>query len=209
MKPPKTQIQTVVNPVKECVLTLVGSHTPKPEYLMREEDYIEKRERLIPLTQGQFAIVDENKYEELIKYKWYAIKGKNTYYAMRRIRLNHPTETIYISMHTQILGYPTGCEIDHKNHNGIDNRIRNLRTCTRSQNQGNRRNLKRANTTSIFKGVHVPVYYQKHTKKKWASMITFEYNRIFIGLFNSEIEAAKAYDTKALELFGEFAYVNF
>lgn len=171
------------------------------EYLMKEEDYIEKKERLIPLTQGKFAIVDEDKYEELIKYKWYAIKGNHTYYAMRQIRLTNPTEIIYIYMHSQILGYPIGVEIDHRNHNGIDNRIFNIRTCTRSQNQHNRR--KRRNASSIFKGVS----WNKNTNK-WYSHVVFEGKSINLGQFNSEIEAAKAYDAKALELCGEFALLN-
>lgn len=189
------------SPEPSCQLPTAPAHT----FLMTEEDYIEKKERLIPLTRGYFAIVDEDKYAELIKYKWYVIKGNNTCYAMRYIRLKNPTESIYIYMHAQILGYPDS-EIDHKNHNGLDNRICNVRTCTRAQNQHNRKNVKH---TSIFKGVSEAQYYKKTGRgKRWMISLRPE-GKLIHFYFDDEIEAAKVYDEKALELYGEFAYTNF
>ena len=179
-------------------------------YLMTEEDYVEKKERLIPLTQGQFAIVDEDKYEELVKYKWYVQKSPYTYYAARNIHLNNPTENISIFMHQQILGYPTDCIIDHKNHNGLDNRVYNIRKCTHAQNAYNRRTFTKGKSGSIYKGVHLCPYYKKTGKgKKWTVSIGHKYKVIYLGKYDNEIEAAIAYDKKALELFGEFACTNF
>jgi hypothetical protein len=89
--------------------------------------------------------------------------------------------------------------IDHKNHNGLDNRMNNLRISTNAQNQWNQR--LRKDNTSGFKGVS---FFQG----KWMSLIRFNNKKIFLGLFNDKIEAAIAYNNKAKELFGNFAYTN-
>lgn len=155
----------------------------------------------IPLTQGKFAIVDENKYEELSKYKWQALKNGNTYYARRCDYVNGETKIIY--MHRQILGAKQGEEVDHVNHNGLDNRVCNVRKCTRSQNSQNRKPQKKENT-SKYKGVN----WQKRDCL-WQAQIKKNGTTIHIGSFNNEIDAATAYDVKAKELFGEFAHLNF
>jgi hypothetical protein len=84
--------------------------------------------KLIPLTQGKFAIVDAEDYERLSKYKWHVDKGDSTYYAARGIVGKN------FRMHREILNAPEGLVVDHRNHNGLDNRKKNLRLCTRSQN---------------------------------------------------------------------------
>jgi hypothetical protein len=95
-----------------------------------------------------------------------------------------------------------GCKwIDHKNHNGLDNRKTNLRKITHQQNMMNRRPSK--NSTSKYKGVSL---FKRD--KKWIAHICF--NRIlrYIGIFATEIEAAKAYNIFAKKYFGEYAYLN-
>jgi hypothetical protein len=82
--------------------------------------------KLIPLTQGKFAIVDNADFDWLNQWKWYAVKSYNTWYARRFSS---------IPMHRQIMSAPSGTEIDHRNHNGLDNRRQNLRFSTSAENQ--------------------------------------------------------------------------
>lgn len=92
-------------------------------------------------------------------------------------------------------------EIEHKNRVRSDNRILNLRKATHEENL---RNCGiRKNNQSGFKGVH----WHKHSKK-WTSSITISRKRKYLGYFTCPIEAAKAYNKAALELHGEFAFLN-
>ena len=161
--------------------------------------------KTIPLTQGKFAIVDDEDYEELNKYKWHAIKDDHTYYAARTVYLGGGRKNRkrrIIQMHRQILQALPEQQIDHKNGNGLNNRRCNIRFCTHSQNQQNQRAQK--SKSSKYKGI----YWHKRDKK-WATMIQYNKKRIHLGYFDNEIKAAKAYDKKAKELFGEFANCNF
>ena len=154
---------------------------------------------LIPLTRGRLAIVDSEDFEQLSKHKWYAQKCKNSFYALRNTK-GSPTRTKEY-MHRKIINAQEGQEIDHRNGNGLDNRRCNLRDCTRSQNNQNRHKTK---GTSQYKGVS---WYKNGNK--WRTEIMLNLKRYHLGYFNSEIEAAKSYDKKAKELFGEFALLNF
>ena len=151
----------------------------------------------IRLTQGQYAIVDNEDFARLNSFKWYANKMGNTYYAVR----NSKQKSIH--MHREILGLKSGDGLltDHINGNGFDNRRVNLRRCTRSQNQHNMHSIW---GTSKYKGVS----WHK-AGKKWQARICVDGKRIHLGLFDSEIEAARIYNQKARELFGEFAKPNF
>lgn len=93
-------------------------------------------------------------------------------------------------------------EIDHIDNCPVNNNIMNLRWCTRQENNRNRR--KQANTTSTYIGV-----YWNRQKKKWQSRFTLNGKRKFIGYFNSEEEAALAYDNNIRRHYGEFAKLNF
>ena len=156
----------------------------------------------IKLTQDKVDIVDDADFERLNKHKWYALKDHNTFYAVRSIYLPCGKMTL-ISMHREILGLGHGDpqQGDHRNHNGLDNRRDNLRICTNSQNQHNQKPYK--NCSSAYKGVF---WHKRHNK--WQAQITFNDHSIHLGYFNSEIDAAKAYDRAAIEYFGEFAHMN-
>ena len=92
-------------------------------------------------------------------------------------------------------------EVDHIDRNTLNNQVTNLRYATRSQNQMNRG--KQQNTSLKYKGVSF------HTRdRKWTAQIKIEGKMIRLGYFTSEEAAAEAYNTKAIELFGEFANLN-
>lgn len=155
--------------------------------------------REIQLTQGQVALVDDEDFDTLNSFKWCAQKNGNNFYAIRGIRVGRKTQTIH--MHRLIKGAPIGFEIDHKDGNGLNNQRNNLRVCTRSENQMNKR--KQEGLSSIYKGVSF------HKREgKWRAVIMINGKAINLGDFASEIEAAKAYDAKAIALFCEFANLN-
>lgn len=164
----------------------------------------------IPLTQGKSALVNNKRYTKLVKNEWYAYFHHGTWYAVRNSPQNHHKRNT-IWMHREILGLKVGDgkKSDHKNHNGLDNRDCNLRICTNSENA---QNMKPRKHSSKYKGVHW--HKGKISKNKrgngfWTADICPNYKLIHLGVFKNEIKAAKAYDKKAKELFGEFACLNF
>lgn len=92
--------------------------------------------------------------------------------------------------------------VDHKNRVTTDNRVVNLRLCTMSQNLGNTK-IRRDKKASKFKGVT-----KESGVKKWRVQITFNKVRRHIGVFDTELEAARAYENAARSTFGEFARCN-
>ncbi|MGB8225969.1 MAG: HNH endonuclease [Sedimentisphaerales bacterium] len=158
--------------------------------------------RKIALTQGKFAIVDQEDFEELNTHKWYAAGCANNFYAVRVIgRINGRKK--HISMHRQITQPPPGFVVDHKDGDGLNNRRENLRVVTETQNHYNSRKCSKT-TSSKYKGV----CYDKQ-RNKFRAEIKYNGHRKFLGHFDNEIDAAKAYDKAAKLYYGEFAKLNF
>ena len=151
----------------------------------------------IELSWGKYTIVDAEDFEKLKMYKWCSVKMGQNWYAK-----TFRTDGTHLSMHRLITNAPKHLVVDHRDHNGLNNRKDNLRLCTPAQNQYNTR--PRPGGTSRHKGVH----FDKKIKK-YRALINHKSKRYHIGCFINEDDAARAYDRKAIELFGEFAYLNF
>ncbi len=147
------------------------------------------------IIKDRIVLYDADNEPLISPFKWGIRLGwGNTPYVIARINGKN------IPMHRHIMKPEKGFLVDHKNHNTLDNRKENLRICTRQQNMWNR---KRTCGTSKFKGV-----YWCNTNNKWISEVTLNSKKIYLGRYKTETEAAKAYNAKAKELFGEFACLN-
>lgn len=152
----------------------------------------------IPLTQGQFAVIDAEDALLVSAHKWHADRQPTGFYACASIRLSKKYgDNKTIRMHRLIMNAKEGQIIDHIDGNTLNNCKRNLRFANTSQNGANAERRKR--NKSGYKGV------SKHAhSKKWQAFIKTTY----LGTFETAEEAAKAYNIAALEHFGEFAKLN-
>lgn len=152
--------------------------------------------RKIPLTKGKFALVDDEDYEYLNQFKWHY---SSTGYAVRDIQKNGKRTSQ--RMHRIVNQTPDGMQTDHRNHNTLDNRKDNLRTCTALQN--NKHGTSRKNSTSKYLGVH----WDKKSRK-WRANIRVNRILIHLGYYDSEEDAALFYNKAAEKYHGEFASLN-
>ncbi len=149
--------------------------------------------RIIPLPGGFYTYVDADNFEWLNQWHWHAYggyvgrceKGKRVY------------------MHREIMKPPEGMVVDHINGNGFDNTRANMRNVTREENMHNKG--KQGGTNSIYKGVA----RGQSSKGSWYAQVAWGDIRLTRGMFPDEVEAARAYDRLAVELFGDHARVNF
>ena len=159
--------------------------------------------KLIPLTKGKFAIVDNKDFKWLSQWKWWLHSTKWGEYAVRQKMVNR--KVYNFSMHREILEHSginlAGLLVDHKNGNSLDNRKENLRSATDSQNQMNRLLISNQNKSG-YKGVTL------YRNGKWRSSTKLNQQNIHLGYFDSKEEAAKAYNKFAVDNFGEFAFLN-
>lgn len=152
--------------------------------------------KVIPLTQGKEVIVDDEDYEYLNQWKWFFKKG----YPARNITISkNKRKTIFL--YNILLNPEPGYIIDHIDGNPLNNLKSNLRLTTKSQNNQNR--TKSKFKSSKYKGVS---WYKK--LNKWRAFISVNYKFKHIGLFESEVDAAKAYNTAALTYFKDYAKLN-
>ena len=159
--------------------------------------------RRIRLTQGKYAIVDPDDYRHLSKHKWCAIKMGRTFYAARSVTTKDGKQRQLV-MHRRILKVPDDMFVDHINRNGLDNRKANLRPATRAENGQNRAKYDNRFYSSQYKGV---TRHQEH--HLWQAHIRVNGKPIFLGSFDDEVRAAKAYDRAAKKYHRQFAVLNF
>lgn len=151
--------------------------------------------KIIYLTRGFSCIVDDSDYGELSRYRWHYSNG----YARRCIKNGGRGKAL--KMHRQIIKVPSGYQIDHINHNKLDNRRENLRICTAGENQRNR--LITTSNRSGYKGV----CWSKDSHK-WQAQIKVNRKMTYLGMFSDVKDAAIAYNQAAIRLHGDFAVLN-
>ena len=149
----------------------------------------------ISLSQEKFALVSNADYKWLNQWKWSVNKCHKIMYAHRSFK-NPGTNPQKIYMHRLIMGFPEGKEVDHINHNGLDNRRCNLRIVTHRQNCINSR---------LRKGTsqHTGVSWRKN-RRKWRAYITVDSKVIFLGNFNDEKEAILVRKQAEEKYFGQY-----
>lgn len=150
--------------------------------------------KLILLTQGKTAIVDDDRFEEVNKFKWYYCKR----YAVRDVHVNGKKTSVY--MHRLIANAPDELEVDHINGDGTDNRKENLRLCTHAENSRNRR--MQSNNTSGYKGV----WFQESTGH-FVAETRLNGKKISLGSYRTAEEASAVYAAKVTEIHGRFANI--
>jgi len=155
----------------------------------------------IPLTQGQVALIDDEDFEIVSKYKWYATWSPDTksFYAMTNVRKLDGKQTT-LQMHRIIMNAQKGQQVDHFHRDTLDNRKSELRLCSGSQNQHNA--VKRTDNTSGYKGVG----WHKATQK-WRARIKLNGKEKSLGYFATPELAHAAYCRAAAEFHGDFARI--
>jgi hypothetical protein len=155
----------------------------------------------IPLTQGKVALVDDGDFEWLMRYKWCAYNQKGFWYA----GLCGPHKNRWRRMHVMVMeAQRFGGEVVHLDHDGLNNQRANLWISQHGRNSIHRRGNRVH--SSQYKGVS-----WASREGKWAAQVrtTIAPEKQWRKLFTDEEDAARAYDAKAVEFFGEFAYLNF
>jgi hypothetical protein len=156
--------------------------------------------KTIPLTQGKFALVDDEDYDYLMQWKWCAHKNPSKYHdRFYAVRSTWGKKRKFIQMHSFIMKPPLGMVIDHIDHDGLNNQKSNMRICTAAQNN--------MNLIPRGRSKYLGVCYNIQNKPK--ASIWKNNKTIYLGMFETEEDAARAYDIKAKELHGEFANLNF
>ncbi|MFD7705597.1 AP2 domain-containing protein [Streptomyces sp. NPDC059786] len=156
----------------------------------------------IEIEKGHSVIIDRADEERIAPYSWHLLRGHNG-----KLYAYAQTKSGPVYMHRLIAKTPVGRETDHVNGDGLDNRRSNLRIATCSQNLANRWKPQRADgstASSRFKGVS-----WDRSRSKWQSKITVNQHCKNLGRYDSEEEAARAYDAAALSHWGVFARLNF
>jgi hypothetical protein len=159
--------------------------------------------KAIFLTRGYITLVDDEDYEFLMQWKWYAGGPGSTPYAIRNTTIDGKQKMV--QMHRVLMNAPKGMVVDHIDNQGLNNQKSNLRVCTQSQNCRNTpKSLKAMRSTgSPYKGVSMQIYMSGDIKYK------AQFKGKNLGVYDSEEVAARVVDKAMQELYGEFAYLNF
>lgn len=161
----------------------------------------------VPLSQGYVALIDDDDAERVLAFKWWVTGGKSRKgkrYAYG-IVVDGDGARHQEMLHRFIMNAPKGLDVDHKDNNGLNCQKFNMRLATRAQNNQNKTRSARA--TLGFKGVART--YGHFRTKPYRAQIKHNYKLHLLGHYETPEEAARAYDKRAREVFGEFACVNF
>lgn len=164
----------------------------------------------IPLSQGYVALVDDEDFERVNKFKWHACTARRKdrsiklVYAARQTRQGEEEylPERYVVMHRFILREPDG-EVDHKSRNGLDNRRQNLRLASLEDNAANRAKSTTKRYSSRFKGVS---FWKRDSN--WRVSLRVNGKAYTAGGIKEEVDAATVYNFLAQEYCPEFAFVN-
>lgn len=148
-------------------------------------------------------LVDDDKFEELSKHKWYLTRNG---YAARSVWVKGKNTSATVYMHRYLLNPPEGFDAEHMDWNRVNNQMANLRLATRSENMANVRRQKKKSAHSKYVGVSL--MKNAKLKKPWLAYIRKDYKTTYLGYYATEVEAAKAYNAKAIEVFGDFSSLN-
>jgi hypothetical protein len=157
--------------------------------------------KTIVISNGSTVLVDDKDFEALSQYKWTAHVNRTTCYAIRRQRISEDRPGSIVYMHRQIMCPMEGMVVDHINKDGLDNRRENLRICSQTENLRNQR--PRSNKRSKFKGVS-----WNENDMAYHSRLQFGGRGVWLGMYKSEVDAAKAYDAGAIHYYGKYALTN-
>jgi hypothetical protein len=152
----------------------------------------------VPLSSGSYAIVDAADYPYVSQFSWYE---HHTGYVLRTVRVGGKKTTITLGV--DLLKPPDGFEVDHKDNNKLNNTRSNLRLATRAQNMMNI-GKRRGTYSSRFKGVSL----MRENNNRWRAYIQQNKKKLYLGIFATEEEAARAYNEAAMREYGEFAQCN-
>jgi hypothetical protein len=180
--------------------TILNLSTSLIQHFYYNTNVVNYNMRKIQLSQGKFALVDDEDFEWLNQWKWCVANYRGYFYAVRSFTENGTNKQV--KMHGMVLNVSNPrVFVDHKNLDTLDNRKTNLRKANASQNSANRSAKK--------KGVskYLGVAWMKG-REKWTVWIKKDGSKKFLGYFKDEKEAANTYNKAAIELHGEFARLN-
>jgi len=159
--------------------------------------------KVLLLTKGMTASVDDADFPEVSRFSWQAQRIKKGWVVKRGIwdpvRKNNRNESLGVFL----LRPPPGMRVDHRDGNPFNNQRSNLRVCTKTENDRAFRN-KAEGKTSRFRGV---CWHAQ--RNRWRASIETAGHNYHLGVFFREEDAAHAYDTAARKHFGQFAHLNF
>src|SRR3990167_1985734 len=155
----------------------------------------------LPISKGKITIISDEDYTQLAQHKWRVYINSGKLYAARWEKGKTMKTRKHIKMHQVIMNPLKGLIVDHIDGDGLNNRRDNLRIVSNRQNTINRR--KSVGTSSQFKGV-----YKAKNTIKWRSYIKTNNRQIYLGMFDTEHQAALVYDLWAKDMFGQYAKLN-
>jgi hypothetical protein len=155
------------------------------------------------LSNGYVTLLDDEDYERFKQWKWYGAPTHSKVYVRRGYTRNQ--KSFSEMLHRVIMNAPHGFQVDHIDGDTLNNQKSNLRLCTPTENQRYKRSMisKPRPAHRPFKGVRLT------PAGRYKASIVHERQWIYLGTYDSAMDAARAYDTKAIELRGAFACTNF